>query len=83
MTTPLTLYVKTGCPYCAKVLQAGEELGIEFNLKNVADEGVSEELISLGGKKQMPYLVDSANNVSMYESDDIVEYLHQHFRKEE
>jgi glutaredoxin 3 len=77
--TPLTLYVKTGCPYCAKVLQAGEELGITFDLKNVADEGISEELIARGGKKQMPYLVDEANKVEMYESDDIIDYLHQHF----
>jgi glutaredoxin 3 len=77
--TPLTLYVKTGCPYCAKVLQAGEELGITFDIKNVADEGISEELIARGGKKQMPYLVDEANKVEMYESDDIIDYLHQHF----
>jgi glutathione S-transferase len=80
MPTPsLTLYVKTGCPYCAKVLAAGEELGITFNQKNVADPGVSEELIARGGKRQMPYLVDEEHSVEMYESDDIIAYLHQHF----
>ncbi len=42
----LTLYVKTGCPYCAKVLAAGEELGFEFNLKNVADESRSVERLN-------------------------------------
>ncbi len=71
----LTLYVKTGCPYCAKVLAAGEELGIEFDLKNVADEGITEELVARGGKSQMPYLVDSESGTEMYESDDIIEYL--------
>lgn len=77
----LTLYVKTGCPYCAKVLRAGEELGIEFELKNTADEGIAEELIARGGKKQMPYLVDSATGTEMYESDDIVAYLQEHYPK--
>ncbi|MDB5265887.1 MAG: hypothetical protein JWM39_600 [Parcubacteria group bacterium] len=78
----LTLYVKTGCPYCAKVLAAGEELGIEFDLKNSSDPAMVEELIARGGKRQFPYLVDSDNNTEMYESDDIVEYLHKHFGKE-
>ena len=80
---PLTLYVKTGCAYCAKVLAAGEELGLTFDLKNVADEGISEELIERGGKRQMPYLVDEEKQVEMYESDAIVEYLHQRFGNKE
>lgn len=75
----LTLYVKTGCPYCAKVLRAGEEMKIDFTLKNIADEGVADELIARGGKRQMPYLVDEENGTEMYESDDIIEYLHQRF----
>lgn len=79
----LTLYVRTGCQFCAKVLRAGEELGIEFNLKNVADEGVSEELIARGGKRQMPYFVDEEKGVEMYESEDIIDYLHQRFATQE
>lgn len=74
-TSMLTLYVKTGCPYCAKVLAAGAELGLEFTLKNVSDEAVNAELIARGGKRQMPYLVDEDAGVEMYESEDIVAYL--------
>ncbi len=73
----LTLYVLTGCPYCAKVLQKGQELGLHFELKNVADAGVTEELIARGGKRQMPYLVDSETGTEMYESDAIIAYLEQ------
>lgn len=69
----LTLYVKTGCPFCAKVLAAGEELHLVFDEKNIADQGVAEELIARGGKRQVPYLVDG--DVEMYESDEIVAYL--------
>lgn len=74
-----TLYIRTGCPYCNKVLHAAEEMKLELNLKNVADPGVSEELIARGGKHQMPYLVDEENNTEMYESEDIIAYLHQRF----
>ena len=74
----LTLYVKTGCPFCAKVLEVGEELGIEFEQKNIADEDVAEELITRGGKRQAPYLVDDDRGVEMYVSGDIIAYLREH-----
>ncbi|MCR4333955.1 MAG: glutathione S-transferase N-terminal domain-containing protein [Patescibacteria group bacterium] len=77
----LTLYVKTGCPFCHKVLAAGEELGISFEQKNIADDAVAAELIARGGKRQVPYLVDSEKSVEMYESDDIVAYLREHYAK--
>ncbi len=76
----LTLYVRTGCPFCAKVLAYGKENSIDFNLKNVADAGVAEELKARGGKLQSPYLVDDDKNVEMYESDAIIDYLHQHYK---
>ncbi|MDB5264562.1 MAG: glutaredoxin [Parcubacteria group bacterium] len=79
----LTLYVKDGCPYCAKVHAAAKELGITFNEKNVIDIDVSEELEARGGKRQTPYLVDEDKKVEMYEADDIIEYLHQNFGTKE
>ena len=78
----LTLYVRTGCPYCARVLQTGEELGVHFTLKNASVPGVSEELTALGGKEQYPYLVDEERGVSMYESEDIIAHLHETFTPE-
>lgn len=75
----LTLYVKTGCPFCHRVLVAGEELGITFEEKNIADDAVAAELILRGGKRQVPYLVDTDRAVEMYESDDIIEYLKEHY----
>lgn len=77
----LTLYVKTGCPFCAKVLAEGQDLGIAFDEKNIADAGVADELIARGGKRQVPYLVDAERGVEMYESGDIVEYLKTHYAK--
>jgi glutathione S-transferase len=71
----LTLYTKTGCPYCAMVLHELAELELPFEEKNIADATVQEELIARGGKQQVPYLVDDNTGTEMYESRDIVEYL--------
>lgn len=79
----LTLYVKTGCPFCAKVLDRVGELNLVVEEKNIADETVAEELVSRGGKRMVPYLVDSDRGVEMYESDDIVNYLNEHYGKQQ
>lgn len=73
------LYVRAGCQFCAKVLQKGRELGVEFEVKNIADPGISEELIARGGKRQLPYFVDTETGTEMYESDDIVMYLQKKY----
>ncbi len=75
----LTLYVRTNCPFSAMALKKLEDLNLEFEEKNVADEGVVDELIALGGKKQEPFLVDSETGKSMYESDAITEYLQEQY----
>ncbi len=75
----LKLYIKTGCPYCAMALGKVNDLGIDVELLNVADEGVTEELIEKGGKKQEPFLIDTERDVSMYEASDIVEYLETNY----
>jgi glutaredoxin len=75
----LTLYVRPGCPYCHKVLRAGAELGVEFALKESTDPAAVAELVARGGKAQYPYLVDDGRGVEMYESDDIIDHLHENF----
>jgi len=75
----LILYIKTGCPFCAKVLDEVAILGLDPLLKNIADDSVAEELIARGGKRQVPYLVDEEKKIEMYESGDIVDYLHATF----
>lgn len=72
----LTLYYRPTCPFCQRVLGEAEEMGVQFNLKNISsDEALVEELVSKGGKKQVPFLVDEEKGVSMYESADIIDYL--------
>lgn len=72
----ITLYINPQCPFCIKTVEVAQELGVPLLLKDVHQPGVSEELIARGGKKQMPYMIDDAHDISMYESDAIREYLH-------
>lgn len=74
---PYILYVKTGCPFCAKVLAVFKDLGVMFEERNIADIAVSEELIARGGKRQAPYLVDTSTGEEMYESDAIIAHVTQ------
>jgi glutathione S-transferase len=73
----MILYIKQGCPFCGKVLDAIQDLGLArcFKLKDIAEPWVADELVASGGKRQVPYLVDEENNVAIYESGDIVQYL--------
>ncbi len=77
----LTLYVKTGCFHCRKVLDTGKELGISFEEENIADDAIAAELVARGGKRQVPYLVDSERGIEMYESMDIDRYLREQYPK--
>ncbi len=71
----LDLYVSQYCPYCKKVMNYLQENDIEFNLLDVADSENFDKLVKLGGKDQVPFLNDTENDVLMYESDDIIDYI--------
>ena len=67
------LYVKPGCPYCAKVDRYLNEAGIEIEHRSVLEGTNADDLRALGGKVQSPCLV--VDGKPMYESDDIITYL--------
>jgi len=71
----LNLYVSQYCPYCKKVMNFLNENNIDFNIMDVSSEENFDKLVSLGGKDQVPFLNDTDNDVLMYESDDIIEYI--------
>lgn len=77
-TERLILYNFEASPYCRKVREALCELDLEHLVHNVGKRGRRRsDLIALGGKMRVPFLVDPNTETQMYESDDIVDYLHQ------
>ena len=71
----LDLYYSETCPYCRKVLSYLDENDIEFNRKDVHDTKNYDKLMTLGGMAQVPFLIDTEADKSMYESDIIIDYI--------
>lgn len=71
----LNLYVLESCPYCIKVMKFLDDKNVDYKKINIENKKSEENLIKLGGKRQVPFLVDSDRNIQMYESNDIIEYL--------
>lgn len=69
----LVLYYKPTCPYCQKVLAFMQDQDIACEMRDVLNPEVRDELISIGGKPQVPCLIIDGS--PMYESDDIIAYL--------
>lgn len=77
----LVLYHKLRCPYCQKVRDFMERKGINIDLRDITESSeILDELISTGGKNQVPCLM--IDGKAMYESDDIIKWLDNHFLKE-
>ena len=75
----LVLYELEGCPYCAKVIDTLNELGLEYeSVKVPSAHSDRTEVEKISGQTGVPVLVDESNGVEgMPESDDIVEYLEE------
>ncbi len=69
----MELFVTEWCPYCVKVKDEIKKLNIENQVTIVDAKDNMDRLIKLGGKRQVPFLVDG--NTKMYESNDIINYL--------
>ncbi len=78
---PLELYEFEGCPYCRKVREALSMLDIDAIVYPCPPGGkrFRPKARKLGGKEQFPYLVDPNTGAKMYESDDIIAYLYEHY----
>lgn len=75
----LTLYHFAGCPYCQKVRNFLSENKINIPMKDIHENpGYRDELIKIGGKKQVPCLV--IDGKALYESMDIIEWFKKSYR---
>jgi glutathione S-transferase len=82
----LELYQAEGCPYSATVRETLTELGLSYVAHNPRthdgaprNDQTHDELLAIGGEDQIPFLVDHQRGETLYESDEIVEYLENHY----
>ena len=71
----IELFILETCPYCKKVMSYMDENGIKYKKIDISDKASEDALIQLGGKRQVPFMVDKDRNIQMYESNDIFEYV--------
>ncbi|MCA9666883.1 MAG: glutathione S-transferase N-terminal domain-containing protein [Myxococcales bacterium] len=72
----LELWSFEASPYCRKVRERLGELNLDYLVHNVAKKSARRpQLVALGGKMQVPYLVDPNTQTALYESEDINAYL--------
>ena len=82
----LELYQAEGCPYSETVRETMTDLGLSYVIHNPRthdgeqrNAGTHAELEALGGEDQIPFLVDHGRSETMYDSDEIVSYLEEHY----
>ena len=72
----ITLYQLDGCPWCEKVADKLDELGLDYESVWVeALHSKRDEVRRVSGQRAVPVLVDDDTGVTMAESANIVEYL--------
>ncbi len=69
------LFISETCPYCRKVMDYFENNNIKYNKRDVSEPENLNMLLKLGGMAQVPFLDDAKNGISMYESEDIINYV--------
>ena len=75
----ITLYELPGCPYCAKVVDKLDELGLNYDSIEVPrSHGERTEVKEISNQTGVPVIIDEEHDVDgMPESDDIVAFLEE------
>jgi len=74
----LELFSMDTCQFCKKVKEFLHQRNIEYVEHDVNEQQWAYELIKLGGKPQVPFLVDRDKRVFLYNSDSIIKYIQEH-----
>lgn len=82
----LELYQADDCPYCEQVREKLMELGVSYINhtprtagNDVRNQQILDEMVSIGGKDEIPFLVDHQHGVELYDSEDIIDYLEENY----
>lgn len=78
----LELYQAEDCPHSQNVREKLTDLGLSYVTHNprlaegeVKNETTHTAMEAIGGEDQIPFLVDTDRGKTIYEAEEIVEYL--------
>lgn len=82
----LELYQAEDCPNSADVREVLSELGLSYVAHNprlaegeVKNGTTKAAMEAIGGEDQIPFLVDTDREESLYGSDEIADHLESHY----
>ena len=85
----IELYQAESCPYSETVREKLTELGASYVIHNprlpgdeggdVLNEHTYREMTEVGEQDEIPYLVDTDREEALFGSDEIVDYLEEHY----
>jgi len=74
----ITLYRLQACPYCERVVNVLDELGLDYHSRFIEPLHSERNAVkAVVGARTVPAIVDDTTGVAMAESANIVEYLEQ------
>lgn len=83
ITKNFVLYQFKTCPFCIKVRRTTKRLSLNIDTRDAQRDSHSrDQLLQGGGQIKVPCLKimdESGNATWMYESNDIIQYLHNSF----
>jgi glutaredoxin len=75
-----TLYQLDGCPFCEKVADRLDELGVDYETEWVEGlHSTRDEVKKVSGQRGVPVLIDDEYGVTMAESDRILEFVERSY----
>ena len=72
----ISLFYRPTCPFCQKVIAYMDKHQIIVPMEDISDTEQQQQLVSIGGKSQVPCLV--VDGKALYESDDIIAWMQEH-----
>lgn len=82
----LELYQAEDCPHCRKVRAKRASLAVSYIIHNPRTargedrtNATHQQLIAIGGKDQVPFFIDTNREHMVYESEEIMAYLEEHY----
>ncbi|WP_435361865.1 glutaredoxin family protein [Haloarchaeobius sp. DFWS5] len=79
----VTLYRLEGCPYCERVVDRLDELGVEYHSVWVeAMHSLRNHVKDVSGQRQVPVLIDEEYGITMAESARILEFVDKTYAEE-
>lgn len=72
----ITLYELEGCPYCERVSEKLDDLGVTYESEWVEPlHSARDEVKRVSGQREVPVIIDEERGITMSESENIVQYL--------